>query len=130
MTRFIVSALIIGRTGAVLLARALGNAGTPITRASIASMSLQVRDLDYSQVSYGPAALVVATCVFDSCVQNDQRWIQEGGDATGYNVLVLIPALALSMPGKRVRADVKFVPVAGENFVIPAEANLVPVYIP
>lgn len=130
MAQRITSATMIARTGAVLMARILGNAGTPITVATISSISAAVRDLDYNAVTYGPSALTVASVVFNSYVQNDLRWFEAGGDALGYNFLWVVPAIALGMAGLRMRADVKFVPVSGENFVVPFEGSLVPVYIP
>ena len=92
-------------------------------------MTLQVWDLDYSVAVYGPTALTVSQIVYNS-LQYTLPWAEAGGDTIGFNVLVVAPAVALSMAGRRMRADVKFVPVTGENFVMQAEANLSPTYIP
>lgn len=112
------------------MARILGQAGTPITQATIAAIAAQVWDFENRLVSWGPSSLTVASVVFNSLIQQDPRWEAAGGDAAGYNFLWEIPALALSMPGNRMRADVKFAPVTGEQFVVPFEGQLVPVFIP
>ncbi len=126
------------QTGVSLIARILGNLGTPITRATIASISYVLTDLTNGLTS-GSGTFTVATVVFDNLVQNDPRWTADspqvpGKDGrTGYNFLATIPAAdfsATQLTGapappwqpplpRKWQVDVHFTPVSGEPFVVP-----------
>ena len=125
----VISQVLIARSGAWVFGRVYGWGAVPITQASIQSMTMQVWDLDYMVPTYGPTVLTVSQVVYNS-LQVTPQWLEAGGDQIGFNVLVVAPAVALSMAGRRMRCDVKFVPVTGENFVMQAEANLSPTYVP
>lgn len=131
----VVTGVVTGPAGVSLLARLLGAAGTPVTRASLTSIGWSLADLTaLAQLAAGTFA--VATSVFDG-LQTDPRW---SADAVGYNFLATIPAasftlaaLAAGAPGagaapRRYQADVLFTPASGEVFRVPFLFTMAPSY--
>lgn len=119
----LVTGVAAGKSGVALLARVLGNAGAPITQASLASIAWTLTDLT-AGAAVAAGTFVVATSVFDS-LQIDPRWTV---DALGYNFLgtlaasnfpAALPAAGApgqAAPPRRYQADVAFTPAAGEPF--------------
>ena len=130
MATRIVTSLLISRSCAILFSRVLGLAGTPITQATISSITAETLDLEYGRaVVWGPNALTVASVVYNSLIQNDQAWYEAGGDSLGYNFKYTFPAAALAIAGKRIRFDVKFIAATADQFIVQAEGNMRPTWI-
>lgn len=135
------------RTGAVLLARVRAGTGDLVTRASLASIGYVVSNLTLG-TSLGSGSFVVNDCIYDALQQSDVRWKEDdasnlGPDgAHGYNfvatlpVSVLPPARTLAAPGvlsgparpHDIQAEVRFVPVSGEAWVVVFQFQSLPVY--
>jgi hypothetical protein len=141
----IITGVFVAKGGATCMARILGNLGTPITRASIASITYNVQDLN-TLLSTGNGVLTPANVIFDSLQQNDPRWdkdsaVRSGKDGQwGYNFLnlfsrTLFPAFDVdnttsppTVKPHRYRIDVTFVPVSGENFLAMFEGIALPTW--
>lgn len=84
---------------AVLLSRVVGLDGTPITQASLSSITLDVWPDGHPDVfTIDSEDIPVADVVFDTLQTNDPRWT---GDDEGYNFAHQIAADAFPDPGKR-----------------------------
>lgn len=134
LTRPLVTGLAIpDGSGVALLARIVGQLGTPITQASLSSITWAVTDLT-AGVQLGTGTFTISSVVFNSLV-TDPRWqidtpFRPGADGkSGYNFLAVLPAslfpvqtpappdLLGGLPSPRIRqADVTFTPVTGEQF--------------
>ena len=127
----VITGVTVARSGVSLLARVLGNAGAPITQASLSGIAWALTDLT-AGVAVASGTFTVSGTVFDS-LQLDPRWTVDG---IGYNFLGVLaatnfPAAAPGLPtptGHRFQADVRFSPVAGEGFVIPYQFVALPEY--
>ncbi len=123
-----------GQSGVTLIARILGNMGTPITMASLASIAYTVTDTT-AGVNLGSGFFTVGGSVFDALVNGDPRWTQDspqspGPDGlSGYNFQATLPAtlfpirtpsppdlLAGAPPGHNYQCDTAFTPVVGLPF--------------
>lgn len=101
-------------SGAYLMARVIGNAGTMITQASLSALTYKVFDLN-SDAPFTPTqsgSLTVSAVVFDT-LQTDARW---SADSTGYNFGHVIPAAWLTDGGHVFKIEYRFTPVSGEVF--------------
>lgn len=111
-------------SGHTLMARILGNAGTPITQATLSGITYTIRDLTAQTTVASAQALTVSSVVYDSLQQEDPRWDL---DAAGYNFLAVIPASWFTdydvdedtgvVTSHRYQVDVEFTPVSGQPFV-------------
>lgn len=101
-------------TGLTIMARILGNAGTPITKASLTGITCKIWDRK-SGANVATPTVTINDAVYDTLQTADPRWTK---DDTGYNFLHVIPASALSLPNKRYRAGYKFDPVTEEDFAM------------
>ena len=124
------------------MARVRGFGGALVTQASISSLTAVITDLTLEKAAAGTGfvsstALTIASAWFDS-LQWDLTWQRDGpnnpappppfGDgAYGFNFAVVMPA-ANFQAAHRFRVDVKVVPVAGEQFIIPFEFNAIATY--
>ena len=109
-------------TGAVIMARVYGNAGTPITQASLASIVCKVFDLSDGNTLIATRTLTIADVVFDALQTSDARWTT---DSTGYNFLDAVPATAFPNGGRTYRLEYVFTPVSGQPFALVAEVDAV-----
>jgi hypothetical protein len=139
----ILTGLVVGKSGVTLMARILGNAGVPITPATINAIAWQVSDLTQGTV-VGSGTFVVAAAVFNALVQGDTRWTRDsalspGPDGlNGYNFLGVIPAATFAvatlvpaselLPPDQLQADVAFTPVSGEPFRVVYRWKAVPAF--
>lgn len=120
-------------SGIVLMARVLGQTGTPINQAALASIGYVVTDLTAGTVGVS-TPLTVSTVIFNALQQNDPRWVLDsqyspGPDGNfGYNFLAALPASTFPLtPGGAIpegyppiqnhdyQIDVSFVPVVGQT---------------
>lgn len=131
----LITGIVVNRSGVTLMARLLGNLGTPITIATVASIAWKVSDLT-TGLAVASGTFTVATTVFDS-LQMDSRWTLDNANALGpdqrygYNFLAVLPAATFAAtvltgqanltPADRLRCDVTFTPVSGEVFAVPFE---------
>lgn len=120
-------------SGVTLMARVLGQPGTPITQASLSTITYAVSDLTTGVNLSKGNPLTISAVVFDALVQNDPRWTKDtakapGADGlAGYNFLATIPATAftakdidavsLLLRSHRYRVDVLFTPITGQPWV-------------
>ena len=139
-----------GHSGVTLLARIVGNAWVPITRATLSAIAVTVTDLTLEAALLGSGfvatlAPTVASTVFDG-LQTGPPWTKDsqqnpGPDGLfGYNFLYTVPAAnfvnatytVLSgtgvTTGDRYRCDVRFTPVAGESFAVAFEFQTLKMY--
>ena len=115
-------------TGVTLMARVLGGAGVPVTRASLLSVAWTLTNLS-TGAFVAAGTFAVPSSVFDSPVQGDPRWqldtpARPGVDGlSGYNFLATLPAAqfpvtppALGVTPPAMQCDVLFTPASGEPF--------------
>jgi len=95
--------------GVVLMARVFGWDGSLITKATLASITYKIIDLDDSRV-VDSGSLVVADVVFDAA-QEDGSWRFDDG----YNFRWLIPGESFDKGGHEYKAEATFVPSGSEN---------------
>jgi hypothetical protein len=131
--------------GVTLLARVVGNAGRPITVASLTSIAYAVRDLT-DALALGDDTVTVSDAVFDDLVTDDPRWNRDSSAAPGpdgrwgYNFAVTLPAdlfadtfdvheTSNKVRRHRVQADVLFTPTSGEPFVVSWAWSPVPTWV-
>lgn len=94
--------------GATLMARVLGNAGTPITQATISSISRKTFALpDTTATTTTPS---VSSLVFDA-LQTDARWTE---DEVGYNFRDTVAASVLANGNTQYRVEYTLTPTSGE----------------
>lgn len=131
-------------SGVTLMARILGNAGTPITQASLSAITYTVRDITGQTTIAQDTALTISSVVYDSLQQSDPRWDLDdssnpGADnAWGYNFLAVIPAADFAsytvnadtseVTPHRYQVDVEFTPTSGQKFVQAFQFLGVPTY--
>ena len=97
-------------SGASLMGRVLGNAGTAIVQADMTGISRSVYLGD--TVVAGPTAIVVATAVFDT-LQTDARWTT---DSTGYNFRDDAPETIFADSDRIHIVEYALDPASGEDF--------------
>lgn len=114
MAATITKAVVFEDSGATLLARVLGNAGTPITQASLTSISYKVFDLNAADPTAATqtGTLTISAVVFDT-LQTDPRWTV---DDEGFNFAYAAPASWFSESTHTYRIEYKFTPASGEAF--------------
>jgi hypothetical protein len=127
------------KSGVTLLGRIVGNAGVPITQASLTSpLTIVVTDLTKEAALAGSGAVntltpAVSGVVFDS-LQTGPLWTKDSAAAPGpdglfgYNFAYLVPAANFNTPGDKYQLDVKFIPVVGEQFVVSFTVPTLKVY--
>ncbi len=131
LTTGIITGIVVTKTDVTLLARVVGNLGTPVTQATISAISWQVSDLTLGTV-LGTGTFVVASVIFNSLQQADTRWVRDSATqlgvdkAWGYNFLAVIPASAYAGPAliamanaylpDVLQADVTITPTTGNPF--------------
>jgi hypothetical protein len=139
----LVTGIVVGRSGVTLLARLLGNLGTPVTKATLSGIAYKVSDLTTGLVP-GTGTFTVATSIFDALVQNDPRWVRDSARAVGpdglygYNFLATLPAATFPaalltgranlIPPDKLHCDVTFTPTSGEAWVVPYEWTPIAAY--
>ena len=106
-------------TGATIMARIYGNAGTAITQASLSAIVCKVYDLTDNTL-IATRTLTISAVVFDSLQTSDPRWTQ---DTTGYNFLDAAPATCFPSGGRTYRLEYVFTPASGAAFAMVAEVN-------
>lgn len=109
-------------TGAVIMARVYGNAGTAITQASLSSIVCKVYDLTNGDTLIATRTLVIASVVFDTLQTSDPRWTE---DDTGYNFLDVVEATNFPEGGRTYRLEYKFTPASGQVFAFKARVDTV-----
>ena len=125
------------------MGRILGNGGTPITVASIASINYAIRDLTAGSTT-STGTLTPGAVLFNDLQVADPRWTKDterrpGADGRwGYNFLATLAATLFTaydldtttkvVTPHRYQVDVRFVPASGEPFVQPFAFTPVPVY--
>jgi hypothetical protein len=131
--------------GVTLMARVVGNAGTPVTQASLSTVAYAVRDLT-DALALGDDAVSISDAVFDDLVTDDPRWNRDSAAAPGpdgrwgYNFAVTLPASLFDavfdvhettnkVTRHRVQADVLFTPTSGEPFVVSWAWSPVPTWV-
>lgn len=132
-----------GATGQIILARIVGAKATPISQATISSVTVQVTDLSKEALTVGSGNIAthspaVASVIFNALQQGDPLWEGNGGDSSiapgkdklwGYNFLFTVPAADFGNSGDLFQVDVKVVPVSGEPFRIRVKIPTDPVYV-
>lgn len=113
MSAAIKVAKVIEGAGAVLLARVVGNAGTPITQASLSSISRLVY-VPATATSVSSGTLTISSVVYDA-LQTGDLW---AADSEGYNFKDTIGASTLSEGNTVYRVEYKFTPTSGEVFKV------------
>lgn len=145
LTRVVITGYAVALSGVTLLARILGNAGQPVTQASLSAIAYTVTDLTAGS-NAGSGTFTIADAVFDS-LQTDPRWQEDsaaspGPDGlTGYNFLATLPGslFPLIIPAAPTpyapapaphsyQADVAFTPTSGEAFRVVWQFPVLPVY--
>lgn len=132
------------RSGVTLMARVLGNAGTPITQASLSTLTYTIRDLTAGTTITSAQSLTIASVIYDSLQQSDPRWTKDDADNLGpddrhgYNLLAVIPASHFTavdvdsdtkqITAHRYRVDLLFTPVTGQAWIQPFEFTAVPTW--
>lgn len=110
-----------------LLAYVEGNAGTPITQASITSITYTISKIDENEpdddatvvTGHSAASINQATAVFDTEQKTDVRWNPNDHDGKGFNfefTPVITTNQAFNNRGVGYRIRVKFTPVSGQVF--------------
>ncbi|QNN23513.1 hypothetical protein HED60_14930 [Planctomycetales bacterium ZRK34] len=102
-------------SGAICMARVLGNAGTAITQASLNSIECSVFNQADTSTAVTEPSITIADVVFDTLQTSDPRWTE---DDTGYNFLIAVPATAFPAGGATYHVEFKFTPASGEPFHI------------
>ncbi len=126
--------VVVQRSGVVLMARVLGNLGTPVTRATLSTLAWKVSDLS-AGAAVGSGTFTVNGTVYDALQQNDPRWTRDsaglpGPDgAFGYNFLATLPASTFGatplvgradlIPAPLYQADVTFTAADASVFDVP-----------
>ncbi len=135
----IVTGIAVANSGVTLLARIVGNLGTPITVATmtnpvyvtVTDLTLQAQGLWTPQSALLPAP---SACIFNALVTNDPRWTRDSqlnpgpDNLWGYNFSYTIPATYVTNGGDRYQADVAFIPVSGQPFRVVYQFTPVKVY--
>lgn len=147
LNQAVITGVVPARTGVTLLARLLGNAGTPVTQASLTSIGYTVTDTT-NGLAVGTGTFTVSASVFNGLQVNDPRWtfdtaLSPGRDGlTGYNFLATLPASLFAVTAltaapaapwqpvqpRTFQADVAFTPVSGERFTVVFRWQEVQVY--
>ena len=103
---------------AILMARILGADGTAVDQSDVATIDLEVFDLNSTtpKTAVRSESLTVAAVIFNSLVTTDARWTK---DTTGYNFLFAAPASDFVDGNRDYRLKFKVVATTGEvGFVI------------
>lgn len=113
-------------SGAFLMDRVYGNAGTAITQASISSIAYGVYEhaskadaetaTDGDLVAGAATSLTVSSVVFDT-LQTSAPW-DSAADASGYNFKYDSPAADRPTGGKWYRHEIVFTSASGAKFAI------------
>ena len=125
------------RTGVTLLARVAGNAGVPVTQASLTSVQYALTDLGTpagsNPVTGALTALTISSVIFDQLQQSDPRWSRDSAASPGpdglwgYNFLATL-ASTLFTSTNRQHVDVVFTPLTGQPFRQPFEWTPIATY--
>jgi hypothetical protein len=111
------------KSGVTLACMIAGNAGTPITQATLSSIAWKVTryqvDGKTVDLATGSGSLTISAVVFDTPQTTDPRY----DIADGYNFLATLPASAFQVGGYRHRIAITFVPVSGEQFTQVADTT-------
>ncbi len=101
-------------SGLTLAGLVYGQAGVPITQASLTSASYTVTrtNADRSTTITGSGTLTVSAVVFDTAQTTDPRYTIAGG----YNFLYTLPHTCFASPNLVHLIEILFVPVTGEQF--------------
>ena len=115
MSAIVTKGMIFEDSGTTLLARILGNAGTPITQASLSSISYAVFDLQGADpaTAVQTGTLTISAVVFDALQTSDPRWTV---DDEGFNFAHAAPASWFNESTHTYRIEYKFTPASGEVF--------------
>jgi hypothetical protein len=109
------------KSGATQAARIYGNAGTPITQATISSITCKVFDKNVSvETPVLTPSITVSSVVFDTLQDDDPRWTI---DETGYNFLHAIAATAFPTNNHIYRIEYIFTPTSGAVFPLVYEGK-------
>lgn len=108
-------------TGVFLMARMLGNAGTPVTQGTLSTILLNVFDLtDDGDLVYTTNP-TISSDVFDTLQTADPRWT---ADAVGYNFGTTVPPEAFPEGRHEYRLEIVFTPTAGGKFALVVDVNV------
>lgn len=102
-------------SGVYLMARVVGQEGTPVIRSQLDSIVASFYDPDGEEEIVDDESLEIADVVFNTLQDDDPRWTI---DAEGYNFRYFAPAAAFSEAGT-VRVRILFTPVDGEEYAFP-----------
>jgi hypothetical protein len=113
------------RSGVTLLARVVGNAGVPITQATLSTLEYALTNLGSPpgvSVTTGTlTALTISSAIFDQLQQSDPRWTRDSETSPGvdglwgYNFRATLAA-SLFTSNSRQHVDIVFTPLTGEPF--------------
>lgn len=131
-------------SGVTVMARIMGNVGTPITQATLSGITYTVRDITAQTTVAQDVALTISQVVWDSLQQADPRWDLDDADNLGadgrygYNFAATIPAAKFAsytvdsdtgnVTPHRYQIDIEFTPASGERFVQAFQFLGVPTY--
>ncbi len=105
-----------------VMARVTGKLKTPVTKGTIASITMKITELP-SRTVVVPPSIVVADVIFDT-LQKDARWTK---DATGYNFAHWIDgAIYLTTPSVIDRLEYTLTPSTTPPNVIPVVVEVLP----
>ena len=139
-----VTGLTVANSGVTLMARVLGANGSPITRASLSSLTYSVRDLTEGITTVAATALTINDVVYDN-LQNDPRWSIDSADNPGedgkwgYNVLTTLGATLFSdfdvestglhrITPHLWQASLIFTPTTGAKWHVPFQFEALPTW--
>ncbi len=109
------SFIVFEQSGAVFMARLVGEDGALIQQADFGTIKARVSLKDAGEALTYDATLTTASVVSDTLVTDDSRWTDTGGSSTGYNFVFTIPAA--SFPTADVyQLDLEFAPTVGEVY--------------
>lgn len=130
----IITGVVVGQSGVTLMARILGNSGTPITQSDISTIAYTIRNLTLGTTPVTSTSLTVSSVVFNALQQSDQRWTADSQYAPGtdrrwgYNFLATLPAASFAdlfavdsaspfdVTPYKVQVSVVFTPASGQPF--------------
>ena len=149
----LITGTVVARSGVTCMARVLGNAGTPITRASLSTITYTVTDRSNGTVGTA-TSVTISSAVYDSLQTSDPRWNMVVGESAlnlgadgqyGFNFLFVVPAINFPItvpdatpdpPAKVVqtppfsyRVDFVFTPASGQQFIVPFEFTPVQTFV-
>ncbi len=107
-------------SGALILSRITGDAGTELTQSDVSSIAYSVYDMEDRTTATATGTLTVSAVVYDT-LQTDSRW---DTDATGYNFAWSAPASLFPTGDKIMRVEIAITPASGEVIHIVRYANV------